>query len=46
MLTSFRVLDPHGCQRAAYAWLSEARRYLHDHVRASERGLWRIEGGL
>ena len=46
MSARYHVIDPHGCQRAAYAWLSEARAYLRDHVRASERGLWRIEGGL
>ena len=40
---TFRVIDPHGCPRSSYAWLSEAQRYLHDHVRACERALWHIE---
>ena len=46
MSARYHVIDPHGCQRAGFCWLSEARRYLATQVRASERGLWRIEGCL
>jgi len=44
-MSTWRVVDPHGCVRASYVWLSDARQYLADHVRVAERSLWRIEGG-